>query len=412
MRIRIIGRHDPLLFAGLAFALLVVFQRSIQQALDATREMEQTYGVALMPALLILTVMFVFHQYAKHREIKAEATAASLEAALAQARAEEMDNLMLFGQELARSLSIEALREAVWRHLPRLAGDAEPWLVLRTDSGWERLIDSACLRWRVDEIEHIADRVATSPVAEQERPEGIECEGHVCFAMLADTRPLGVLALSPRAGADDVRRTMGTAAALLSIAIRNAQLFADVRDHSVKDALTGCFNRAHTLEILDGELARSRRVNTPLSIVMFDIDHFKAINDRYGHLCGDSVLAAVGQRMRQVLRRSDVRCRYGGDEFLVLLPETPESGAAWVAEWLRSELEQIEVLSAGQRASVTISAGIATVLSGDMTAPALLEEADRALYDAKKSGRNCVRSADLRMLAGRIYPSPRALAAN
>ncbi len=409
MRMRILGRDDPLLFGGLTFALLVVFERSIQQVLAGAREIEHAYGVALTPALLILSVMFVFHQYAKRREMKAEAAAASQEAALARARAEEMEQLMLFGRELTRSLSLDALREAVWRHTPGLAGGRDVWLVLRTDGGWERVIDNACLRWPAGEVEAVADAVATRPVVEQERAEGIACDGHVCFVMLADTRPVGVLALAACAGDAPARRTMGAAAALLSIAVRNAQLFADVRDRSVKDALTGCYTRAHTLDVLDVELARSRRAGTPVSVLLFDIDQFKGINDRYGHLCGDAVLGAVGERMRQVLRRTDVRCRYGGDEFLVVLPETSAIGAEHVAEWLRGELEGIEALSAGQRVSITISAGVATALDGDATAVTLIERADQALYGAKKAGRNCVRSADrLLVRAGDFAAAPGA----
>ena len=120
MRMRVIGRQDPLLFTGLAFALLVVFQRSIQHVLDAAGDVEQPYGVALRPALLILLVMFVFHQYAKRREMKAEAAAAAAEALQARARAEELEQLMVFGQALSRGLTTDGLREAVWRHLPPL----------------------------------------------------------------------------------------------------------------------------------------------------------------------------------------------------------------------------------------------------------------------------------------------------
>lgn len=391
MQLRLIGRHDPVLFAGLTFALLVVFQRGVQRLLDVAGDVERTYGVALMPALLILTVMFVFHQQAKRREMKADASAAALEAALARARAEEMEQLMLFGQELARSLSTEAVREAVLRHLPALAAGADAWVVVRTETGWERLTDSACARWPVESIEGIADRVASRPLAEQERPDGIECDGHRCFVMLVGSQPIGVLALPPDAPVDNARQRLGAAAALLTIAIRNAQIFANVHEHSVKDSLTGCFNRAHAFEMLDGELSRSRRANSPLSVILFDVDLFKRINDRHGHLCGDMVLSAVGQRMRQVLRRSDVRCRYGGDEFLVLLPETSASGAARVAEWLRGEVEQIEVQLAGQPVTVTISAGVATANAGENTPAALVDRADQALYRAKAAGRNCVR---------------------
>lgn len=389
VRIRIIGRDDSLLLAGLTFALLIVFQSSLQYGLNIAREIEHTYGVALTPALLMLSVMFVFHQSGKRREMKAEAAAASAEAALARARATEMEQLVEFGQDLAGSLSIDALREAVWRHLPRLSGNAEAWLVLRTDSGWERLTDRASTRWPAGQIEGIAERVSNA-VAAAERSTSIECEGHVCFPLVADTRLIGVLALASHPAGPAMTQTIGAAAALLSIAIRNAQLFADVRDSSIKDGLTGCFNRAHTFDVLENEIARSGRGGTPLSVVLFDVDHFKAINDRYGHLCGDRVLAAVGQRLGKMLRRSDVQCRYGGDEFLVVLPETDEKGARRVAEWLRSELGHLEVDSTGGCARITISAGTATSIGGDTTAAALVERADEALYDAKQAGRNCV----------------------
>lgn len=392
MRLRITGRHDSLLLAGLTFALLVIFQPSIQYGLEVARDIERHYGVALVPALVILFVMFIFHQQASRREMKAEAASAATEAALARARAEELEHLMLFGQALARALSIDGVRETAWLHLPKMTGVSDIWVVLRTQNGWERLTDAGCSRWTEGEIEQIADEVITRPADRLANPCGIEQSGHSCFAMLVGPRALGILGIIAPTASLDTRRKAGAAAALLGVALRNVQLFAEVRDNSVKDVLTGCFNRAHTLDILDGELARARRTNAPLSVVMFDVDNFKRINDDYGHTCGDAVLAAVGQRVRNVLRRSDVRCRYGGDEFLVVLPETGETGALRVGEWLRTEIEEIQVQSPG-RVSPSISVGVATAHAGEMTATALVDRADRALYEAKAAGRNCVRAA-------------------
>lgn len=397
MRLCIVGRHDSLLLAGLTFALLVIFQPSIQYGLEVATEIEQTHGVALVPALLILTVMFAFHVQANRREIKAEAAAAASEAALHRARAEELEHLMLFGQALARSLTTEAMRETVWRYLPALSERADVWVLVRTDSNWERLTDGSGSQWPLGQLETIADEVVRQPTARLSAPEGVEHGAQICFTMLTGARPVGMLGIESQRASLDVRRKMGAAAALLTVAVRNAQLFAEVRDHGLKDALTGCYNREHALDALSAELARAKRSQSPLSVVLFDVDHFKGINDRFGHLCGDAVLAAVGLRIRQILRRSDLRCRYGGDEFLVILPETGEAGAIRVAEWLHGEVSQIEINSSGQRVPITISVGVASSWHGEASAESLIECADRALYGAKAAGRNCVRLVSPRL---------------
>ena len=180
--------------------------------------------------------------------------------------------------------------------------------------------------------------------------------------------------------------------ALLRPAAKNAELYSEVHENSVRDALTGCFNRRHVLQVLDSELRRARRSHGAFALVMLDLDHFKTINDRFGHLGGDAVLAHVGQRMKAVLRGSDTKCRYGGEEFLVLLPDTPLAGARRVAEMLRKDLEQHPVRWNDQMLVVTASFGIADI-AGEDTANTIMARADAALYRAKQSGRNCVRTS-------------------
>jgi diguanylate cyclase (GGDEF)-like protein len=390
MGFRISGRQDSLLVAGFAIALLVVFQRSLQYVFQVAREIERTYGVALTPALLILTVMFVFHMNANRREMRGEASAAGREAALAWARTRELEQLMAFGQALSRTLTPDALNEAIWRYLPMFAPEADLWMLVRTGDEWERVTDRSNARWPAGTIEAVADAIVRMPPQQFERPDGLEHGGFLCYVLGGDQA--GVIGVAPATIAPDVRRTIGAAAALLGIALRNVQLFAEVRDHGLTDDLTGCFNRAHGRETLDNELARAQRSQAPLSLIMFDIDQFKRINDEHGHRCGDDVLAAVGQRLRQVLRRSDVRCRLGGDEFLIVLPETPAAGALRVAEWVRGEIQQIAIAGRGGAINPSISVGVATADAGEQ-ADELLERADRALYAAKAAGRNCARSA-------------------
>src|SRR5450759_5244578 len=135
----------------------------------------------------------------------------------------------------------------------------------------------------------------------------------------------------------------------------------------------------------------ARRSQMPVSLIMFDLDHFKDVNDRYGHLCGDAVLAAVGSRMRDVLRGSDLKCRYGGEEFLVLLPETPLEGAKRVADTLRRELADMIVPWKDESVTLNASLGGTGALPSEVNREALISSVDAALYRAKDQGRNCVR---------------------
>ncbi len=166
-----------------------------------------------------------------------------------------------------------------------------------------------------------------------------------------------------------------------------------MRENSVRDALTGCFTRGHAIEVIDAELRRARRSQAPVSLIMFDVDHLKDVNDRHGHLCGDAVLAVIGKRMREVLRGSDLKCRYAGEQFLVLLPETPLQGAKRVAETLRREVADRPVAWAGENLQITASFGLAQALPGEVNVQALIGRADHALYRAKDDGGNCVRIA-------------------
>jgi diguanylate cyclase (GGDEF)-like protein len=160
------------------------------------------------------------------------------------------------------------------------------------------------------------------------------------------------------------------------------------------DELTGAYNRRSMFHHLEAELGRSQRYGRCLSVLMLDVDHFKRVNDGHGHRAGDQVLAWFAQLLAAQLRSMDFVCRYGGEEFCVLLPETPAPGALIVAERLRAAVERSPFTSAGLSLSVTSSIGVATwdpAAARDV--PDLLLRADDALLEAKRAGRNQVRVA-------------------
>jgi diguanylate cyclase (GGDEF)-like protein len=158
---------------------------------------------------------------------------------------------------------------------------------------------------------------------------------------------------------------------------------------ATRDPLTGILNRRHFLELAEIEMARSRRSRRQFSIFLADIDHFKRINDTYGHTVGDAVIRAVAGRFSQTLRATDILARYGGEEMVGLLPETDESAAVALAERLRREIEGRPVVCEQAEVQVTVSIGMAQSV-GEESIDATLERADKALYAAKHGGRNRV----------------------
>jgi two-component system, cell cycle response regulator len=161
------------------------------------------------------------------------------------------------------------------------------------------------------------------------------------------------------------------------------------------DDLTGSFNRRSMFHHLEAELSRSRRYGRSLAVLMADIDHFKKVNDQHGHLVGDRALRWVATTLQNELRSMDFLCRYGGEEFCAILPETNQPGAARAAERIRSALERQAFAVDGLSLSLTISVGAAAWTPVDKEEiPDLLARADRALLDAKRAGRNRIQVAE------------------
>ncbi len=165
----------------------------------------------------------------------------------------------------------------------------------------------------------------------------------------------------------------------------------DLRDQATRDSLTRLWNRSSILSELGRELARSARESRPLGVVIVDLDHFKQVNDTYGHLAGDAVLREAARRMQNSIRQYDSIGRYGGEEFLILFPGCGEAESFAQADRLRKQLAQAEMSVNDSAVRITASFGITTALPGEICTPELLiRKADEALYLAKKSGRNRV----------------------
>ena len=176
----------------------------------------------------------------------------------------------------------------------------------------------------------------------------------------------------------------------LSGADAEAKYHEEIYRMTIVDGLTQIHNKRYLYEALERELIRGRRHERPLSLVMFDIDFFKRINDQFGHLAGDHVLREVAKVIQGRIRRDEVFARYGGEEFVIVLPETPLEGATALAENLRQRVEEHAFVFQGERIPVAISIGCAQLAQADKTATDLIQRADEKLYEAKRSGRNRV----------------------
>jgi diguanylate cyclase (GGDEF)-like protein/PAS domain S-box-containing protein len=163
-----------------------------------------------------------------------------------------------------------------------------------------------------------------------------------------------------------------------------------LREQAMHDALTGLYNRRYLEETLGRELILAEREVHPIGIIMADLDHFKKVNDHYGHLAGDKVLRIFADLMKRHARGSDISCRYGGEEFLLVLPGMAEESAVERAEQLRSEMAAAPISYGASAIAVTASFGIATFPRDGRTGDDLIAAADRALYVAKAAGRNRV----------------------
>jgi len=225
---------------------------------------------------------------------------------------------------------------------------------------------------------------------------GAPAPAYICAPMMAQGETLGLLYLQALPAADaplsDAKQQLAAAVAeQIALALSNLKLRETLRQQSVRDPLTGLYNRRFLEEALDREIARLERKTLPLSLLMIDVDHFKSFNDTFGHEAGDAVLRDLGGILQRYVRGGDIACRFGGEEFTVVLPEADLDTARQRAEILREATRELRLVHDGKSlGAVTLSVGVACFPEHGRRREHLLQAADAALYAAKDAGRNQV----------------------
>jgi diguanylate cyclase (GGDEF)-like protein len=218
-------------------------------------------------------------------------------------------------------------------------------------------------------------------------------ESLLVLPLVAREEPIGTLivaARAPSAFGTSSRDTLQALANQLAVAMANARSVRLLEEMATTDGLTGCLNKRALLDQMEQKLMAAQRFGRKLSLIVTDLDHFKAVNDTYGHAAGDRVLKELGGVLRRVKRETDLVARFGGEEFCVLCEETDARGARLLAERVREELEKTEVVTELGPVKVTASLGVATFPDHASTAADLFVQGDKALYEAKNRGRNQV----------------------
>ena len=217
---------------------------------------------------------------------------------------------------------------------------------------------------------------------------------HSCtYELSINEQHLGILSLTrDKKFSDSEIEQLERLICALHYPLRNAVLYTVAINSAHKDPLTGVGNRAAMNTALHREIELASRHNRSLGIILMDVDHFKSINDTYGHAAGDYCLQALVECAEQSVRISDLLFRYGGEEFLIVLPETDEAGVLRLAKRIRRRVERLETTYQNQLIRMTISLGITTLQDSD-NEKSLFTRVDEALYKAKQEGRNCIRIA-------------------
>jgi diguanylate cyclase (GGDEF)-like protein len=226
--------------------------------------------------------------------------------------------------------------------------------------------------------------------------EGSYIRSILCLPLIHRGQRIGVVELLNKSGGvftDEDRSLVEMLVRPLAVAIDTIRIFDNAERLTITDDLTKLYNYRYLKQYLESEVKRCLRYRKKVSLLFIDVDGFKRVNDTFGHLVGSLALSEMGQVLRKILRETDVVGRYGGDEFVVVLPETPLNGALVIAERLRKKVEDYEFVAQDLSIHLTISLGVANCPKHTLTAEGLIKKADAAMYRAKELSKNNIKVA-------------------
>lgn len=372
---RFLRNRDVLLGLVLLAGVLVVVGQPLRPFLSVAEEFSSGYHIDLIPGFILLVVAYTAHFFRKRYEAILTARKEAWEVEEVERSGAELKQLVATLQAFGNSPDGASLTSDLSRLLQPFLKNRRCWVATSTSEGWGWLLEphDRSDAWTLMNL-------ARSFADPNEMDEPLPSDWYL-VPLRTRGQTLGVLGVDKTQPMTASERGRADAVAtVLAISIKNIQLFTKMRALNESDALTGCFNRAYGFEALELQLRRSKRTQSRLAVLMLDVDDFKTINDKHGHLAGDRVLEAVGGTLRRTLRTTDIKCRYGGDEFMIVLLDTPLEAARSVAEHLRRACESVQVEVPGGRLSCKISVGVTDSNPGELDAPALVHRADEALY--------------------------------
>jgi diguanylate cyclase (GGDEF)-like protein len=226
--------------------------------------------------------------------------------------------------------------------------------------------------------------------------ESVFIRSILCYPLMRRGERIGIIELINKADGAFNREDQALVEMMLNplaIAVRSVNLFEDAERLTITDDLTKLYNYRYLMKYLEADVKRCLRYKKKVSLLFIDVDGFKRINDTFGHLVGSQALAEMGQVFKRIVRETDVVGRYGGDEFVIVLPETPLNGAMVIAERIRKKVEECEFVAQNLSIRLTVSLGVANCPKHTLTAEGLIKKADAAMYRAKELSKNSIKVA-------------------